>query len=220
MKRFDDENPTGFESSLKSIRHSTASHITQQDQVPAALSKVKVFHARDFGLEVHSELARVLPGESNRFLRRVKPGDIPALLRQPDTVAALPHSHIQSRSRLAVLDHLHQECIRLGVEARLRRGEDLIPALHFGARALFIDKFQLGLGVGIGEPARFEIRAIERLHLVGLVLFRWERIYPKPESFPGPLARAGGWRYPFQPGPQSAPMLGSSRTGRLTQPTK
>src|SRR5438034_1384247 len=51
MEAFDDENSAGLEGSLENVRHSAASHIAEQDEVPAALAKVEVLHPLDLSLE-------------------------------------------------------------------------------------------------------------------------------------------------------------------------
>src|SRR5262245_14322912 len=50
MESFNDENSTRLESALKDFRHLAASHVTDKDQVPPALSEVKGFHSLDLRL--------------------------------------------------------------------------------------------------------------------------------------------------------------------------
>src|SRR3954447_19488374 len=128
MKAFDDENAAGFESSLEDIRHFTASDVAEQDQVPAALSKIEILHPLDLGLETHTQLPRGLLCERDRLVGRVEPGDVPPLLREPNRVPALAHSHVESRPGLASLGDLHEKRVGFGIEAGLLRRQDLIPA--------------------------------------------------------------------------------------------
>src|SRR5437763_7788789 len=124
MKGFDDENSAWLESFLQDVRGSAASYITKQYQIPAALSKIELLCLLNLCLEIQAQFQSRLAGNGHRFFGRVETSYIPSLLRQPDTVAPLAHTDIKSSSRFAGLDHLHQECIRFGVKARLLRCQD------------------------------------------------------------------------------------------------
>ena len=95
--------------------------------MPKSKSSLPLF----FGLQVDAQLLRSLISERHSHGDWVEAGDVPALLREPDGVAPPAHAYIQRSARFAVLDHLPQKRIRIGVENRLLGCENPIPSLDF-----------------------------------------------------------------------------------------
>src|SRR5207247_10290044 len=97
VEAFDDEHAARLESFLQRGGHFAAARITDENQIPAAFAEVELFFTLDFGLEPHAELLRRLLRKRDGLVCRIEAGDVPSLLRQPDGVAALAHSHLERR---------------------------------------------------------------------------------------------------------------------------
>src|SRR6185369_2938909 len=130
-------------------------------QIPAAFSEVELFLAFDLGMDPQSECRGGFLCQCYRLIGRVKAGNLPTLLREPNRVAPLSHPHIQCCAGLAVLDDFHQEFVRFCVERRILAGENAIPSLRLGAGPLLLDEADLVFGIRIGETALVKEDAIE-----------------------------------------------------------
>src|SRR5262249_16244176 len=86
---------------------------------------------------------RRLPGQRYCLFRRIVPGSVPTLLREPQCIAALPHAHIQRAPGLALLYHLHKKTVRLPIDARGIRSQRSVPALDLPALTVFVDDVDL-----------------------------------------------------------------------------
>jgi len=77
MESFNYENSTGLKGALEDRRHLTTSHITEKDHIPPPLSKIKVFHPFNCGIEMHSQLSRIFLSESDSLFGGIETSDVP-----------------------------------------------------------------------------------------------------------------------------------------------
>ncbi len=162
VEGFNDENSAGLQSALEDRSHFTPADVAEDDHVPTAIAKVKVFHPHNLRLEVHAELPGSFLSEGNGFFGWVEASDVPTLLGEPYRVAPLPHADIQSSPGLAAFCHLHQEFVWFDVEARILPGQDAVPAFDLGTGALCPNEFDLGIGISIRKAAGFQMLPVAR----------------------------------------------------------
>ena len=109
----------------------------KRDQIPAAASDVETLERIDDAIQPQAELKSPLSRLPYGHVREIDPGGLPALLRQIDGVAALPHAEVSAapglRSRTASTSRRLGERLKVVSEAlnfpsSRTRGRDRYPA--------------------------------------------------------------------------------------------
>ena len=132
MERFDDDRSAGLQRVVDAGGELAGANITEHDQIPLCGAEVELIVPQNVRLQRDAEPLRLRVRGSNGLVSGIKACNGPSLLSEVQRIAPLPHAHIERLTRCKPACHIHEKCVRLGVEPRRGRRQDPIPPFLLG----------------------------------------------------------------------------------------
>ena len=123
---FDDDNSTGPQRFADAIDAPLFNGVDDSDEIPLGLAEGKLFVRHDDGVDLEAGRFRLALGGGNAGSGNVETGDVPALARQENRIAALAHGDVERLAGAAALDRFDKQVDPDGVltpQERAKRAE-------------------------------------------------------------------------------------------------